>query len=579
MAPNRSNTRTLILTLIGAVGLGTPAAMAQNALGDGRALDANSGSGGRVNYERPSFAQELQFRNAVVTGNAPGGLSFRGDLGYRAAGEFTGELGSDGLFAFRRDSLYSGLAGMGIRGTDALQYQFSLTTGARPPQNLIGNLSYSREPSAANAPVARDPNAVDIRGLNLYQPSNQETDLIDALSGSMRSSSTYTANTALSPVILSTFERGIERTPYGLTASALTGITATPLSSPADIAANRTTGGMPRDPLGERSATAYDQVLTMIRERAEARAAQTNNPASGEASAVMNELGAVRNALMGIPTPENATTDPNAAADPADPADPNAQPAVTPGTVTPGVQTPGVQTPGATPTDPNATPDRTSGADPTNAYDPARYRMDPGTLDLIRASERPVEALIDPNATSRDIFSEHMRAGERLIATERYFEAEERFARALAVRPSDQTAQLGRVHAQLGAGLLLSGAVNLRTLFTLHPEMIGTRYSGRLLPAPDRIDTLIINLRERAGLLPVEGRPLEDVSIRRAAALMLAYLGFQNQNRAVIKEGLDALQDFGAVDDRVLADVLRQIWLPDEPTTTTPTPATDGDGT
>jgi hypothetical protein len=96
--------------------------------------------------------------------------------------------------------------------------------------------------------------------------------------------------------------------------------------------------------------------------------------------------------------------------------------------------------------------------------------MDPGTLDLIRASERPVEALIDPNATSRDIFSEHMRAGERLIATERYFEAEERFARALAVRPSDQTAQLGRVHAQLGAGLLLSGAVNLRTLFTLHPR-------------------------------------------------------------------------------------------------------------
>lgn len=574
MAPNRSNHRTLILTLIGAVGLGTPAAMAQNALGDGRALDANTGSGGRVNYERPSFAQELQFRNAVVTGNAPGGLSFRGDLGYRAAGEFTGELGSDGLFAFRRDSLYSGLAGMGIRGTDALQYQFSLTTGARPTQNLIGNLSYSREPTAANAPIARDPNAVDVRGLNLYQPSNQESDLVDALSGSMRSSSTYTANTTLSPVILSTFERGIERTPYGLTASSLTGITAIPLSSPADIAANRTTGGMPRDPLGERTATAYDQVLTMIRERAEARATQTNNPAGGEASAVMGEINTVRNALMGIPSPQSGTTDPNATTNPADP---NAAPAAVPGTVT----TPGVQKPGTAPADPDATPDRTSGADPTNAYDPDRFRMDPGTLELIRASERPVEALIDPNASSRDIFSEHMRAGERLISSERYFEAEERFARALAVRPSDQTAQLGRVHAQLGAGLLLSGAVNLRTLFTLHPEMIGARYAGRLLPAPDRIDTLIITLRERAGLLPVEGRPLEDVSIRRAAALMLAYLGFQNQNAGVIKEGLDALRDFGAVDDRVLADVLRQIWLPETPPASTPTktPPAEGDGT
>src|SRR5690606_6193755 len=48
------------------------------------------------------------------------------------------------LFSYRRDSFYSGLAGMGIRGTEALQYQFALTTGSEPPPNLRGSLLASR---------------------------------------------------------------------------------------------------------------------------------------------------------------------------------------------------------------------------------------------------------------------------------------------------------------------------------------------------------------------------------------------------------------------------------------------------
>src|SRR5690606_2294464 len=87
------------------------------------------------------LAAEMRFRNAVVTGNAPGGLSFRGDVGYRAAGEFTGRLGADDTFSFRRDTVYSGLGGMGLRGTDSLQYQFALTTGMRPPPGFAGTPS------------------------------------------------------------------------------------------------------------------------------------------------------------------------------------------------------------------------------------------------------------------------------------------------------------------------------------------------------------------------------------------------------------------------------------------------------
>src|SRR3954471_2751530 len=65
---------------------------------DQNVLDRNlqQGSGG-VNPGRPDFAQEARFRNAIVTGNVPGGLSFRGNVGYRAPGEFAGNLPSNSL--------------------------------------------------------------------------------------------------------------------------------------------------------------------------------------------------------------------------------------------------------------------------------------------------------------------------------------------------------------------------------------------------------------------------------------------------------------------------------------------------
>src|SRR5690606_29097744 len=75
--------RTLALAVVAATGLAAPAS-AQNAHGSGRALDANLQQGGS-RYNPPgrnaNIAEEVRFRNAIVTGNAPGGLSFRGDAG------------------------------------------------------------------------------------------------------------------------------------------------------------------------------------------------------------------------------------------------------------------------------------------------------------------------------------------------------------------------------------------------------------------------------------------------------------------------------------------------------------------
>ena len=44
-----------------------------------------------------NMANEIRFRNAIVTGNAPNGLSFRGDAGYLAADDFSAETGANRL--------------------------------------------------------------------------------------------------------------------------------------------------------------------------------------------------------------------------------------------------------------------------------------------------------------------------------------------------------------------------------------------------------------------------------------------------------------------------------------------------
>ena len=143
------------LSLASVLSLFSSAAVGQNALGDGRALDGNLSVDGPLNVSRPSFEAELRFRNAIATGNAPNGLSFRGDTAFTAPSEFRGVLGSNDLFSFRRDTLTSGLAGMGIRGTDALQFQMSLTAGSQAPANLVGGFVQLRSGSGASALVAR----------------------------------------------------------------------------------------------------------------------------------------------------------------------------------------------------------------------------------------------------------------------------------------------------------------------------------------------------------------------------------------------------------------------------------------
>ncbi len=539
-------------------------AIAQDALGDGRGLQANTrvGSAGKVDL-RPSFDKEVQFRNAIATGNAPGGMSFRGDLGYKAVGEFSGALGSDALYSFRRDSLYSGLAGMGIRGTDALQYQFALTTGSRVTRNLVGKLSVSRLGGSSSASFSGGigdpgaPLAIADPEINLRQASG-------GTSGTLRSTSSYSSTAGLIPELVTVFERGIEREQFGLVASPLMGIVSTPMDS---VKNRRVLASSPE--AAEPVKDSYSDTIETIRERAEAiRArnlessqdptANTDDPnAAGQATDdwIAQKLNELQRQLLDLPMPlgkddpveviqpgeDPSNIDRNDPLELRDPLNPNPDDESEPGSE-------------------NRTPEINFDHG-ENLASRALYTIDPETLEIIRGDGNRVTYLVDPTAKNRNIYSEHMTAGERLLINGRYFDAEERFTQALAIRQGDVSAQLGRLHAQIGAGLVISASVNLQTLMIEHIEVVSRQYSGDLLPNEHRIRELLQTLRERALL---EERPSyrvpETKQVRLACGLLIAYLGYQINDEQQMNDGFSVIHELGDKADLRLALLLDTVW-------------------
>ncbi len=540
-------------------------AIGQDALGNGDALDASPSTRGRLNTQRPSFASELQFRNAIATGNAPGGLSFRGDLGYRAAGEFSGVLGSDTLFSFRRDSLYSGLAGMGIRGTEAVQYQFALTTGGRPPSDLMGNLAVSRdfgartgtasgmsaEPISTNTDITR----LDPRGQSLSTiPLDSDE---GSMLGTLRSSASYLASEGMQPMLLSVYTQGIEQTPYALVASNLRGIAVTPLHSNTGI--NQPGAKTDDEDGAPKTLTTMNDLFQEQRDRA-IEMSREGSAAGGESQKPVNEdwfterMQEIRDELYGVPKSEDPTTDPST-----DPENSEAEEGIA-NPITGNIEIPD-PTGGSNSADllEQMEADELKELEKQDALD--SIELSPELLSVLRGEKPPVDRFIGQNASSSDVYAEHIRFGERLIRSERYFDAEERFTRALAIRPGDVTAQIGRIHAQIGAGMVLSGSVNLQSILTDAPQLAGTRYSQKLLPSSERTRFLIDGLRLRAGLVVGEDRPLrDDRRVRISSGLLLAYIGYQTLDADAVADGLKVMKEEGSEADQRLARLLEQIW-------------------
>lgn len=569
-------------------------ALAQNSLGDGtglsRPLDRELGRNvpSRRSNTAATFQQELNLRNAIVTGNSPGGTSFRGDVGYSAPSEFRASLGSNDLFAFRRDSLFSGFAGLGLRGTEALQYQFALATGSASGLLGVGPVSRSGGGVGTQAPSPlADPTFV--QGVAQQRaPTTVPTTRVgesEAPAGSMmgmlRTPSAYVANRGIQAEIMAEFFDASTNINWGLTASSLRGVRMSRMSL-AQAQLERP-GAVPTSATPNLVADPGQPVQASPVEGA------TRGPTLATPNSYQAMLDRFRDAAAGRLQPAAPTPAPGAP----DPVDPNAVPVADPTRLNPttsGVGTPewerrlaeirqrlalDLEDPQRGPASPvnrsNNNAANNAATDPENPENNRAPGMNPGSLTyrpldaealrILRESAHNVTTYVDP-ASPTDPYAQHMAVAGELMRAGSYFDAEERFTRAQAARTDDFLATIGRFHAQVGAGMYLSAGMNLRRLLTDHPEVAATRFDPSMLPDAARLEKVAGELRANASRA-IEG---QSVSLGTDSALLLAYVGYQRRDAGLVTEGLEAyrrlLSASGSVGTtgQTLLDLITQVW-------------------
>jgi hypothetical protein len=186
----------------------------------------------------------------------------------------------------------------------------------------------------------------------------------------------------------------------------------------------------------------------------------------------------------------------------------------------------------------------------TNPADPAsQARTDPRLQQWIIALDYDLPALATLAGSRQDRVNSLLQQAEKALVEGRYFDAEGRYRQVLIADPQRPLARVGLVHAQLGAGLIRSAALNLRTVLTDHPELIAARYEARLLPAGERLAWVRGQLEQ---MLRLTTRP--------EPALLLAYLGYQTRVGDLTAYGLDLAAARSPQDP--LIPLLRRLWLP-----------------
>jgi hypothetical protein len=144
---------------------------------------------------------------------------------------------------------------------------------------------------------------------------------------------------------------------------------------------------------------------------------------------------------------------------------------------------------------------------------------------------------------------ELIRQGETALRDGDYFRAERRFDQAQSLAADNPLVEAGIAHAQLGAGLYLSASLTLRNLFTAFPELIDAKYDRALLPAQDRLDRGVALMRQR----------IDRGDDAPGYGLLLAYIGHQTGDQAMVAEGLKAVGGNESLD--ASRKLLEGVWL------------------
>lgn len=619
-------TRMTCLALV--VAAGAAPAFGQNALD--RPLQQDLRTNGSAGYTRPDFAQEVRLRNALVTGNVGGGKSLQITAPYSGLGDFHGTLGTDSLFAFRRDSFgYSNTNT--FRNSDALSFQTIYALGNNQPRasafvNRFGDAG--APPASAGSVLSGQANPL----FSNRSPSSPS----DALPpGSLRSTSEYVSTRGLNPSLIGyqQTDQGLER----LTASTLLGVRSN-LAKTADEQFSEGAGLNPSNSAASNAIdtsaqakpdsayrTAYDRLRDQLNSTPIDTSVNAPPKGAGEAGTKATTPNQGTPTRSGENAPDKGgapkagdASGPGAGSAPL--TTPQTSPATTPANPNP-LNSPNSpnQAPGTSPVSPpggapvgfgNTTPEaaaadaaeqaalaklppwerrvqelrkvlespplavskaapgqeieptpqeRALGLDTPEKLLAARSGLDPETISILQSATPSFSEYLSGEPKPGDLYGQLLYEGQKYLREGKYFDSEERFAAAAAMRPGDVTSLVGRINAELGAGLYLSAAVNLRSLYSSHPEVIGVRFTGDAVPRIDRMKLIMVDLRQQ-----IQNSKAASQPARPEVTLLLAYVGYQLENTDALRDGLAesrALQTAGGGQVEPLQNVLEAVWL------------------
>ncbi len=480
------------------------AALGQNALGTGRALDANLAVGSRGN-NAPADRIDFRGRNLLITREIAGGRGFRGTIGYRAMDDFRGAIGSDDLFRFQAGSAFSSPSF--VSAGETLQ---RLRFGQH-----IGVVEFRRAGRAAVPPGVepRQQRAGILFGTMLTL--NEA-----ALSISLHRVNGASAESEIVGALVD--EEGRELVAH---ASSLRGLQVVPVQSHGqrmglttyDLArVNREMAtGRGDFHLGNAFQRRFQDLVVPEGPDRPNQIRATRAPGHRRIlQRIVDRYTIAQRLDLKVPQiHERLDEDVELLREALGP--------------------------------PSLLPEAAEAAGQPLQDDDARRRIR-WLLPALRHGEQ-LEHLANADEGA---FNELMAAGEERLAKGEYFWAERFFARALRFTPGQPLATAGLAHARIGAGLQLSAARVLRSLLTERPEMIDVDYAPRLLPSGVRMNIAVRTVRRR-----LAGSERD----RTLYGFLLAYLGRHLDRRGLIAEGLSAMAE--ATPDDPLLPVLREIWL------------------
>jgi hypothetical protein len=550
------------LALSGAL---TGVASAQHALGDGQVLDRNLGlnTGGRNAAQAPT---DFNARNLVITRNVVGGRGFRGSVGYLAADAFRGALPSDEQYDFRAGSAWSSV-NFANYGETYQRLRFGQDAGL---------LEYRRTGQGAT-----------IRSIEqqLFKPGDVIKSRLRVDRFAQASSISASSRNVIEPTVIGGYmdEDGV---PRSLQVSSLRGLFSQSVGQMTGIIGLTTydraalgeeyrdrPDAVEEDKLGRPFERRYTDLKSELRtQRQVVGTAVTDRQIDAQASA--QALGSdrvpdflrIREQVAERFERQQALSLAASEEEPSEVSDMETLAALDDELRDLRERLAGVagidDDLSALAASRGATGEAAAG-DPLGTGLGARRTPEGrgGTGDEETEDERPlierygeilrhgqrIDRLASPEAQSR--FNALLKSGEEALREGRYFWAEQRFTRALRFIPGEPMATAGLAHTQIGAGLYLSAALTLRSLFEFQPEMIDARYEPGLVPNRPRLLRAVTTLEER----------VEAQRDTPTSAFLLAYIGRLIGDRAVIQKALDAMEQ--AAPDDEMVPLLKVIWL------------------